>query len=131
MSNKFKPFFTITPKIAQYLLQIQVAKVEAIQLPLTPTALASLRESARLRSTHYSTMIEGNRLTLEQVDEVIKHKGHFPGKERDEREVKAHYVALAYIEKLVAQKASITQQVIQKIHALVMADGRSKVKPTP
>ena len=44
--------------------------------------LANLRETARLFSTHYSTMIEGNRLTQEQVAQVIGEDQHFPGRER-------------------------------------------------
>ena len=40
--------------------------------------LKSLRETARLYTTHYSTMIEGNQLEPDQISEVIKHEGHFP-----------------------------------------------------
>jgi hypothetical protein len=62
---------------------------QAIQsLPITPRVLANLRETARLFSTHYSTMIEGNRLTQEQVFQVIGQEQHFPGRDRDEGEVK-------------------------------------------
>jgi hypothetical protein len=55
--------------------------------------LASLRETARLFATHYSTMIEGNRLTQEQVGKVITHQEHFPGRERDEKEVLSRWKA--------------------------------------
>lgn len=37
--------------------------------------IASLRESARLASTHHSTAIEGNRLSLVEIAEVIKGGG--------------------------------------------------------
>jgi hypothetical protein len=46
-----------------------------------------LRATSRLFSTHYSTMIEGNLLTPEQVGKVIGEHQHFPGRERDEKEV--------------------------------------------
>ena len=83
----FEPKFTITPRIASSLMRIEAAKQAVEHLPITPSVLASLRESARLFSTHYSTMIEGNRLTQEQVTQVIAKQEHFPGRDRDEREV--------------------------------------------
>jgi hypothetical protein len=67
----FEPIFTTTPRIASNLMRIEAAKEAVQHLPITPTVLASLRESARLFSTHYSTMIEGNRLTPQQVTQVI------------------------------------------------------------
>lgn len=111
-------------------MRIEAARQAIRDLPITPTVLASLRESARLFSTHYSTMIEGNRLTQEQVSKVIEKQGHFPGRERDEREVLGYYAALAKVEQLAAAKRNITEQHVQTLHALVMAGGRSRVKPS-
>jgi Fic family protein len=93
--------------------------------------LATLRETARLFSTHYSTMIEGNRLTQEQVSKVIEDKQHFPGRERDENEVLGYYVALEKLEQLSAAGSSVTENHIQTLHGLVMAKGRRQTKPTP
>jgi len=67
-------------------------------------------------------MIEGNRLSAEQIEEVVKHKGHFPGRERDEKEVKGYYAALQYVEQLAAKDAAVTETIIQKLHAFVMLD---------
>ncbi len=61
--SRFEPKFTITSKIAAALMRIEAAKEAIGHLPITTSVLASLRETARLYSTHYSTMIEGNRLT--------------------------------------------------------------------
>lgn len=93
MPIKFVPLFTITPQIARNLMRIEAAKQQIIHLPVTARVLSSLRESARLYSTHYSTQIEGNRLDPEQVEEVVKHEGHFPGKDRDQAEVKRCFLA--------------------------------------
>ena len=70
-TTTFKPIFTITPAIASNLMRIEAVRQAIQSLPITPRVLASLRETARLFSTHYSTMIEGNRLTQEQVVQVI------------------------------------------------------------
>ncbi len=96
----FSPTFTITPAIATGLMRIEAVKQAIQTLPITPRVLANLRETARLFSTHYSTMIEGNRLTQEQVAQVIGGEEHFPGRERDQDEVKGYYAALDEAERI-------------------------------
>ena len=112
-------------------MRIEAAKHGVQGLPITPSVLASLRETARLFSTHYSTRIEGNRLTQEQVSKVIEDKQHFPGRERDEKEVLGYYAALEKLEQLAASGSAVSETHIQALHALVMAEGRKKAKPTP
>ena len=98
-----------------------------MDLPIDVTVLASLRETARLVSTHYSTKIEGNRLTQAQVREVVA-GARFPGKERDELEVRHHYRALEEMERLAAEGKPLTEMQLRRLHGLVMT-GQSK--PTP
>ena len=129
MQIKFDPMYVITPTIASHLMRIEAVKENIAHLPLNLTVLASLRETARLHTTHYSTMIEGNRLDTAQIEEVIKHKGHFPGRERDEKEVKGYYAALQYVEQSAAKGTVISESVIQKLHALVMSDKAESGKP--
>lgn len=112
-------------------MRIEAAKQAVQDLPITPSVLATLRETARLFSTHYSTMIEGNRLTQEQVSKVIEDKQHFPGRERDEKEVLGYYATLEKLGKLTASEDSVSEVHIQTLHALVLAEGRKKSKPTP
>lgn len=131
MPTIFSPIFKITPTIANDLIRIEAARQKVALLPINPKVLAGLRETAKLYTTHYSTMIEGNRLDPEQIKEVLVLKEHFPGRERDEGEVKGYYEALAQLEQYVAQGQQITANTIQMLHALVVSDGRTKVKPTP
>ncbi len=130
MPIRFAPNFTITPEIARNLMRIEAVKQQVGLLPLNPVVLSSLRETAKLYTTHYSTMIEGNQLQPSQIREVIELEGHFPGRERDEYEVRGYYAALAQLEQYAAQAHPLTEKVIKTLHALVMSDGRSKVKPT-
>src|SRR6266404_718576 len=116
MPIKFTPNFTITPQIAKNLMRIEAVKENISTLPLTPTVLSSLRETARLYTTHYSTMIEGNRLEPDQVEQVLQHEGHFPGRERDEKEVKGYYAALQRVEQWAAQGLIVTETMIQTLH---------------
>jgi hypothetical protein len=62
-------------------MKIEAAKEKILYLPLTPTVLVSLRETAKLYTTHYSTMIEGNRLEPDQIKVILeKWESHIPSK---------------------------------------------------
>jgi Fic family protein len=126
----FKPHFTITPHLASMLMKIESLKAQINDLPINSTVLASLRESAQLSSVHYSTMIEGNKLTEEEVELTIKDKKTLPGRERDQWEVLGYYQALDEVEQL-KQQATIDESQIKKIHALLLGGGTKKIKPTP
>jgi hypothetical protein len=58
-------------------MAIEAAR-QAVQLTILPPAtVEALRQSARLRATHYSTRIEGNRLTFPGEKPVFSKKTGF------------------------------------------------------
>ena len=120
----YKPQFQITASIAQALMQIEAIRQELSGLVIQPQLLISLRETATLVSTHFSTQIEGNRLTLPEVKAALK-GAKFPGRERDETEVRNHFLAFAEMEKLSNLNAPLREQEIQQLHSLVMM-GKAK-----
>ncbi len=124
----FQPNYRFTNKLVSVLMRIEAARQLVDVLPITPQVLASLRETARLYSTHYSTMIEGNRLTQIQVQQLISDHEHFPGRERDEKEVLGYYAAMEQMEAYATKSNAISEMQIQKLHALVMAGGKIRVK---
>jgi Fic family protein len=100
--------FDFTPEIVRALQSIERARAE-VQLTVLPPAVAEgLRLRARVRSTHFSTRIEGNRLTLVEAEQVLVEGRKFPGRERDTLEVQHYFQALAQIEKWVEESKSIT-----------------------
>ena len=68
-------------------MQIEACRQAIDKLPIDATLLRRLRETAALSTTHFSTQIEGNRLTLPEVRAAIQGE-RMPGRERDEREVR-------------------------------------------
>ena len=70
----FHPNYTITLEIAKDLAKIEESKQQFENTPVSATLLSSLRKSSRLVATHYSTQIEGNRLTMEEVTQVVEQK---------------------------------------------------------
>jgi Fic family protein len=124
----FSPVYQITQEITKYLMSIEGNKEAIKTLPVNTKILASLRETAKLMTTHYSTAIEGNRMTGEEVERFIK--ANLKPKERDELEIVGYYNALEYVQDIASKGAIITEEVIKTIHALVMNGGK-KGKPTP
>lgn len=130
MSATWQPSFTITSLTAQRLMAIEAAKVVVEQTPLSVAAEAELRQRARLRSTHFSTRIEGNRLTLEEAERAITQpRMTFSGRECDVREVRNYWQALLRVESWASQGQVLTEDLIRRLHALVEYGQRAK--PTP
>lgn len=108
-------------------MAIEANRQLVAMLPLTAPMLDSLRRTARLLSTHFSTQIEGNRLTKAQVQAVVEGEGTFPGRERDELEVRHYFAALEFVERLGRAPACLSEKEIRTIHGYVMT---GKAKPT-
>lgn len=125
----WKPVYTISPSIARALMDIEAANAIVENTPLSPAVEAELCHKARVRSTHYSTRIEGNKLTLKQAQEVIeKKKTHFQGRERDVNEVRNYWDALLKTEAWANRKIEFSEDLIKRLHAIV--DKGKRAKPT-
>jgi len=125
--SHWHPRYTLTPAIARALMDIEAARAVVGQTSLPPAAEAELRRRARIRSTHYSTRIEGNRLTLAEAEQVIERKlAQFHGRERDVSEVKNYWNALLRVEEWAAKKMPLTEGLIQRLHALIETGARAK-----
>jgi len=126
----WKPNYQLNSAIARVLMGIEAVKAVIEKTPLSPAVQADLRHKARVRSTHYSTRIEGNRLTLKEAEKVIvKQKANFHGRERDVKEVRNYWDALLKIEDWAEKKVELSEELICRLHALVEKGKRSK--PTP
>ena len=125
----WQPKYTITKEILFNLTRIEQVRETFENKPLSPVLLNSLHNTAKVSSVHYSTKIEGNRLSMEQVERTL----HTMAKkaatyhQRDEKEVKAYYDALNYMEKYLEEQGTFTETFIQKIHALI--EGQKKIIP--
>ncbi|MBM3152771.1 MAG: Fic family protein [Chloroflexi bacterium] len=133
MSNPpppWRPNYTLTSSLARGLMDIEAARAVVEQNPLPAAAEAELRQRARIRATHYSTRIEGNRLTLEEAAQVIAEKdAKIRGRERDVREVRNYWNALLRVEEWAAQQKPITGELVRRLHALV--EYGTRAAPTP
>ena len=130
VNKPWQPKYNITSQLARWLMEIESVRVIVAHTPLSPAVEAELRQRARIRATHYSTRIEGNRLTLEQAEQVIQEKRFaIQGRERDVREVRNYWEALLRVEEWAAKGKPLTEDLVRRLHALVEYGNRAK--PTP
>ncbi|HEV2854336.1 MAG TPA: Fic family protein [Thermoanaerobaculia bacterium] len=123
-SPPWQPRYALTLAMARGLMEIEAARAVVEQIPLPPAVQSELRRQARVRSTHYSTRIEGNRLTLAEAEKVVEGKKvQLHGRERDAGEVRSYWKALLRVEEWAARGDDLTEETIRRLHALV--EGRS------
>jgi Fic family protein len=68
----YQPHFTITHNLLTYLNRIEAARALIENSPLVPAWDAKFRDDALARTVHFGTKIEGNELTEEQAQRVVR-----------------------------------------------------------
>lgn len=130
MTPVWVPRYRLTPAMARALMEVGAAAAVVEHLAIPPAIREELRHRARVRSTHYSTRIEGNRLTLAEAEQAIAAtRVRFHGRERDAAEVRNYWNALLRVEEWAAAGRPLTEELIQRIHGLV--ERGTRAKPTP
>ncbi len=122
----FDPQFTITPDIALALTRIEASRCAIEYLPVSVGLLHGLRQSAKLKSTHYSTRIEGNPLSQEAVEQAVVAGKTGQGWQQDE--VLFYYRAQDLVETLAQVITPLKESDIKRIHA-VAYHGRQRGTP--
>ncbi len=68
----YTPNFSITNNLLTYISRIEAAKAVIDQAALVPAWEAKFRDEAFTRTVHFGTKIEGNDLTQEQAQQVVR-----------------------------------------------------------
>ena len=113
----FNPKYTITDKIINNLTEIASAREVIEQAYLVPKWEARLRRQALLHNTHSSTAIEGNKLSLEQVEALSEGKD-VTATNKDKQEVLNYIEALEKIPTF-AEKRKIKVPNLLNIHRIL------------
>lgn len=113
----FNPKYTITDKILNNLTLIASAREVIEQSYLVPKWEAKLKRQALLHNTHSSTAIEGNKLTLEQVEALAEGKD-VVATNKDKQEVLNYLEALEKIPAL-AEKGKFKRETLLDIHKIL------------
>jgi Fic family protein len=126
----WQPKFTLTHLAVSKLTEIAAARAVVESATLSTPVLAELSRQARVRATHYSTRIEGNRLTLAEAARAIAgDRRLFRGREREAAEVRNYWEALARMEDWAAKGLVVDEPLIQRLAGLVLHGKRAKQAP--
>lgn len=102
----FKPNYTITNKINNYIAEIAEARAIIFHAPLIPKWAINLRREALLRSTYASTSIEGNKLSFEEVSDLMIGRDVI-ALVKDKKEVLNYFETLGYLDNLTIDKKPV------------------------
>lgn len=115
----YNPKFKKTDYLLFLLSEIKVLQKAISEAPIIPQWEVKLRQEAFLRSTHASTSIEGNSLTLDEVSQVLLDRKNI-GIRREQQEVKNYYQTLTQLNQL-QEKSLLEIEDILTIHQWIMA----------
>ncbi len=117
----FKPNYQITNNILMGIASIEAAREVIENSPLVPYWERQFREDRVVRVVHYSTALEGNSLSIEDVRKVLKgEEGEVKAFQRDIQEVINYRNVVAYIEKIPTGTKRITLEHMSDIHSLTV-----------
>ena len=118
----FEPNYRITNTITNHLTEITEARTVILNAPIVPKWEINLRKEALLKSTHASTSIEGNPLSLEEVSQLRAGRD-ITAKRRDKQEVLNYFDALAQLDNLtVKSQPELEEANIFRLHRIITKD---------
>lgn len=123
----YTPRFAITPQINSQIADIEAQRVLIERSKILPSKEIMLRKRASIEATRSSTGIEGNPLSIHEIELVLSGQ-KIAASERFITEVVNYKKALEYIEKRALENASLSIQDALSIHAIVMNDLLQKNK---
>ena len=116
----YQPIYSITDQLLTAIAEIERHRTKIEVSVILPEREIKLRYRATVEATHSSTSIEGNPLSLKQVEAVISSKEQLTRHQYAETEVKNYKKSLDYIEKRALTRHPITLPDILAIHKIIM-----------
>ncbi len=113
----YRPDFIITNKILKNIGEIEAAKEVIEHAPLLPYWEKKFQDEAILRTTHYGTHIEGNELSLIQVQKVLDGE-RIVARDRDVQEIINYRKVIEFIGK--KKDVAIDEDTILNLHKLTV-----------
>ena len=115
--------FKYTKDLVNYLLKIEKYKTALDFLFLPTREKQKLMYEAKLKKTHFSTSIEGNVLSYNQVEKVISNKQDIK-RLTAEQEVQNYWEALTFLEEENKKNTKIDKEFILRLHDIIQKNGK-------
>jgi Fic family protein len=129
----FSPHFNISHNLLIYVSRIEAAKAMIDHAPLVPAWEATFRDDAMARTVHFGTKIEGNDLTQEQAQQIVRmdaaadpqtvaQKTGLLARDRDIQEVINYRNVSRWIDgqQLEGSKKVLSLETLKTLHQLTM-----------
>src|SRR3990167_3163810 len=114
----YTPNFSINNRILKNIGDIEAAKEIIEHAPLLPYWEKKFQDEAILRTTHYGTHIEGNELSLSQVQKVLDGE-RIVARDRDVQEVINYRQVVDFIGR--KKNDQVDEDTISNLHELTVA----------
>jgi cell filamentation protein, protein adenylyltransferase len=114
----FKPQFTLTFRILNILASIERLYGKLQSEKLIPSLSLLLSQENQILATHYSTSIEGNPLSPQDVTNVVL--GDQIPTTKSEKEVKNYFEIITKLPDYAREKTPITVELTEKLHKVLM-----------
>jgi Fic family protein len=115
----YEPTFSITNSILKNIGAIEAAREVIENAPLLPYWEKKFQEEAKLRTVHFGTHIEGNELSLNQVQKILEGE-KIAARSRDVQEVINYRKAIEYMGRTMGK--NIDENTIKYLHKIVVAN---------
>lgn len=120
----FIPKYTITNRILKNIGIIDASREVILNAPLIPAWEAKFRKEAMERTVHHGTHLEGNKLSLEEAQEVLDGQDVM-ARDRDIQEVINYRNVLKFIDNVASQlgqggKYILTLETVLETHKLTI-----------
>lgn len=90
--------------------------------PLNPSVLRKLEEEFSIAWTYNSNAIEGNTLSIQETELVIKEGITIGGKTVNEHlEVLNHKKGIEYLQGIVKRKSDLSEEIIKEMHRIILS----------
>lgn len=129
----FQPKFSLNFRILNILANIERLYGKLQAQKLIPSLSLRLSQENQILATHYSTSIEGNPLSPQDVTNVVL--GDRIPSTKSEKEVKNYFEIITMLPDLVRENTPISVELIEKLHKILMkgieGDGMGRVRNGP
>jgi Fic family protein len=116
MENRLKPIFTITNRITAGLTRIERARGFLEAATLSEAWVREMGRRALVLEAHYTTRIEGTRLTLEQAERLLEGNPVPEADPNDVRELLNYKKAFEFVSEYLEDGGPITEGLVREIH---------------
>ena len=132
----YKPNYSISNNLLKYIGRIEACKEIITNAPLVPAWEARFREEAAVRSVHHGTHLEGNEITKDQIEKLMRldvgqdeeagqvaQDAGIYARHRDVQEIINYRSVLEWIDTHATDGrgfALFTEETLKKLHELVV-----------